>query len=150
MDETGWFSVTPESIACHIAERCQSDTILDAFCGVGGNAIQFAMTCERGESRVNRLIRGKASRADVSFGIVIAIDNDMTRLKLARHNAMQYGVADRIEFICGDYIAFAESYARRLDEDASVGKQRHGDEIDVVFLSPPWGESRCPVSGVLR
>lgn len=50
MDETGWFSVTPESIACHIAERCQSDTILDAFCGVGGNAIQFAMTCERGES----------------------------------------------------------------------------------------------------
>jgi trimethylguanosine synthase len=52
MDETGWFSVTPESIACHIAERCQSDTILDAFCGVGGNAIQFAMTCERGGSHI--------------------------------------------------------------------------------------------------
>ncbi|KAJ9107826.1 hypothetical protein QFC19_002732 [Naganishia cerealis] len=117
MDETGWFSVTPESIACHIAERCQSDTILDPFCGVGGNVIQFAMTCER----------------------VIAIDNDMTRLKLARHNAMQYGVADRIEFICGDYIQFAEAYAKRLDQDAQAGKRRHGDEIDVVFLSPPWG-----------
>lgn len=67
----------------------------------------------------------------------------MTRLKLARHNAMQYGVADRIEFICGDYIQFAEAYAKRLDQDAQAGRNRHGDEIDVVFLSPPWGK-RCP------
>lgn len=71
---------------------------------------------------------------------VIAIDNDLTRLKLARHNAMQYGVADRIEFICADYIQFAEAYARRLDGDRGAGRSRHGDEIDVVFLSPPWGE----------
>jgi trimethylguanosine synthase len=146
MDETGWFSVTPESIACHIAERCQSDTLLDAFCGVGGNAIQFAMTCERGMSFiawVTGATRGDYDGnrlADTAVLPVIAIDNDMTRLKLARHNAMQYGVADRIEFICGDYIAFAESYARRLDEDRRVGRTRHGDEIDVVFLSPPWGE----------
>jgi hypothetical protein len=34
----------------HIAERCRADTIIDAFCGSGGNAIQFAFTCERGES----------------------------------------------------------------------------------------------------
>ncbi|CAB4058826.1 TGS1 [Lepeophtheirus salmonis] len=40
-----WFSVTPEKIAKHIAERCRSDVIVDAFCGVGGNAIQFALTC---------------------------------------------------------------------------------------------------------
>lgn len=44
----GWFSVTPEKIAEHIAERCQCDLIIDAFCGVGGNAIQFAFFCERG------------------------------------------------------------------------------------------------------
>lgn len=44
----GWFSVTPEKIAEHIAERCRCDVIVDAFCGVGGNAIQFAFTCERG------------------------------------------------------------------------------------------------------
>ncbi len=50
MDETGWFSVTPESIAQHTAERCRADTVIDAFCGVGGNVIQLAMTCERGES----------------------------------------------------------------------------------------------------
>lgn len=44
----GWFSVTPEKIAEHIAERCRCDVIVDAFCGVGGNSIQFAFTCERG------------------------------------------------------------------------------------------------------
>lgn len=50
MDETGWYSVTPEPIAVQIAARCRGDTVLDAFCGVGGNAIQFAMECERGSS----------------------------------------------------------------------------------------------------
>ena len=45
----GWFSATPEKIAVHLAERCQCDLIVDAFCGTGSNAIQFAFTCERGE-----------------------------------------------------------------------------------------------------
>ena len=44
----GWFSVTPEKIAEHIADRCRCDVIVDAFCGVGGNTIQFAFSCERG------------------------------------------------------------------------------------------------------
>lgn len=49
LDHTGWFSITPYPIAKHIAERCRCDVIIDAFCGVGGNAIEFAKTCERGE-----------------------------------------------------------------------------------------------------
>lgn len=44
----GWFSVTPEKIARHIAKRCRCNVIVDAFCGVGGNTIQFAFTCEKG------------------------------------------------------------------------------------------------------
>ena len=48
LDEEGWYSVTPEAVADQIAERCRCDVILDAFCGVGGNAIAFAKTCERG------------------------------------------------------------------------------------------------------
>ncbi len=48
----GWFSVTPEKIAEHIALRVQdsfsTELIIDAFCGVGGNAIQFALTGKRG------------------------------------------------------------------------------------------------------
>uniref|UniRef100_A0A2C9M2F9 Trimethylguanosine synthase n=1 Tax=Biomphalaria glabrata TaxID=6526 RepID=A0A2C9M2F9_BIOGL len=101
--ETGqksWFSVTPESIAAHIAERCQCDIIVDAFCGAGGNTIQFAFTCNK----------------------VIAIDIDQTKLDLAKHNAEVYGVADRIEFIHGDFQQLAPSL-----------------KADVVFLSPPWG-----------
>ncbi|KAK7686294.1 hypothetical protein QCA50_010518 [Cerrena zonata] len=109
LDEEGWYSVTPELIADQIAERCRCDTILDAFCGVGGNAIAFAKTCER----------------------VIALDTSPIRLSLARHNAMIYGVADRIEFILADYISFAKSYLSMPNKDTR--------KIDVVFLSPPWG-----------
>lgn len=55
LDDTGWFSITPQPIASHIAQRCQCDVIMDAFCGVGGNAIEFAKTCERGESQLCRV-----------------------------------------------------------------------------------------------
>ncbi|KAJ7113671.1 Tgs1 protein [Mycena crocata] len=110
LDEEGWYSITPELVADRIAERCRCDTILDAFCGVGGNAIAFAKTCER----------------------VIALDISPTRLALARHNAQIYGVADRIEFILMDYISFANSYL-------SIRNNAAPRKIDVVFLSPPWG-----------
>ncbi|XP_015587712.1 trimethylguanosine synthase isoform X2 [Cephus cinctus] len=85
LDRESWFSVTPEKIAEHIAERCKCDTIVDAFCGAGGNAIQFAFTCER----------------------VYAIDIDPTKIELAKHNAKVYGVEDRIEFIVGDFFQLA-------------------------------------------
>ncbi|NXP91938.1 TGS1 synthase, partial [Passerina amoena] len=104
LDREGWFSVTPEKIAEHIAARVSEsfncDIIVDAFCGVGGNAIQFALTSKR----------------------VIAIDIDPEKLRLARHNAEVYGVAEHIDFLCGDFMALAA-----------------GLRADVVFLSPPWG-----------
>src|SRR5262249_28450698 len=81
----GWYSVTPEEMARHTAQRCACGIIVDAFCGVGGNAIQFAFTCER----------------------VIAIDIDPRRIAIAKHNAEIYGVADRIEFIVGDFLVLA-------------------------------------------
>jgi len=105
--------VTPEAIADQIAERCRCGTIVDAFCGVGGNAIAFAKVCER----------------------VIAIDNSVERLTLARHNAAVYGVADRIEFILGDFISFAKSLQHLSSRSLSPRRR----PIDVVFLSPPWG-----------
>ncbi|XP_012274479.1 trimethylguanosine synthase isoform X2 [Orussus abietinus] len=80
-----WFSVTPEKIAQHISERCKCDTVVDAFCGAGGNAIQFAFTCEK----------------------VFAIDIDPAKIELARNNARVYGVEDRIEFIVGDFFQLA-------------------------------------------
>ncbi|XP_062284611.1 trimethylguanosine synthase isoform X1 [Scomber scombrus] len=105
LDREGWFSVTPEKIAEHIALRVDhsfsdSQLVIDAFCGVGGNSIQFALTGKR----------------------VLAVDIDPIRLDLARHNAVVYGVADRIDFLQGDFLQLAPHLRG-----------------DVVFLSPPWG-----------
>ncbi|XP_030581232.1 trimethylguanosine synthase [Archocentrus centrarchus] len=105
LDREGWFSVTPERIAEHIALRVEcsfhaSQLVIDAFCGVGGNAIQFALTGKR----------------------VLAIDIDAARLEMARHNAAVYSVADRIDFLQGDFLQLAPRLC-----------------ADVVFLSPPWG-----------
>nr|XP_021544016.1 trimethylguanosine synthase [Neomonachus schauinslandi] len=104
LDREGWFSVTPEKIAEHIAGRVSQsfkcDIVVDAFCGVGGNTIQFALTGKR----------------------VIAVDIDPVKIDLARNNAEVYGVADKIEFICGDFLLLASHL-----------------KADVVFLSPPWG-----------
>ena len=44
------------------------------------------------------------------------------KIELAKHNAAVYGVADRIEFIVGDYMELAPTL-----------------KADCVFLSPPWG-----------
>ncbi|WAR24071.1 TGS1-like protein [Mya arenaria] len=69
LDREGWFSVTPEKIAEHIADRCRCDVILDAFCGAGGNSIQFAFTCERVygvEDRIEFIV-GPTLKADVVF-----------------------------------------------------------------------------------
>lgn len=126
LDEEGWYSVTPELIATQIAERCQCDTVLDAFCGVGGNAIAFAKTCEHG-MHVPNLFHLCLTRVLLT---VIALDISPVRLALARHNAVIYGVADRIEFVLADYISFAHGYISR-----PAGKR----PIDIVFLSPPWG-----------
>lgn len=53
---------------------------------------------------------------------MLAIDINAERLDLAQHNAGVYNVADRIEFVQGDFLQLAP--------------QLRGD---VVFLSPPWG-----------
>lgn len=116
LDEESWFSVTPEAVAYRLATQCACEVILDAFCGAGGNAIQFAMTC----------------------GHVVAIDIDPLKIALARNNAAIYGVEDRITFLCGDFCDFARARAGDT-EDTDRWQSWHRRKIDVVFLSPPWG-----------
>ncbi|KAI5475826.1 trimethylguanosine synthase [Pseudohyphozyma bogoriensis] len=113
LDLAGWYSITPESIAVQIAERCRSSTIVDLFCGVGGNAIQFAFTCEK----------------------VIAVDNDPTRLECAKWNARIYGVEDRIEWVLGDGVQWVKDHVNKKEE----GTLKEEEEVEVMFLSPPWG-----------
>uniref|UniRef100_A0A0N5AJY3 Trimethylguanosine synthase n=1 Tax=Syphacia muris TaxID=451379 RepID=A0A0N5AJY3_9BILA len=112
MDRDGWFSVTPEAIARNIAKRVvleKNAIVVDAFAGVGGNSIQFAL-------------RG---------AFVIAIDLNPIRIRCAIQNAKIYGVADRINFICADFFHFAKKYRSN--------KPNASSPFDAVFLSPPWG-----------
>jgi trimethylguanosine synthase len=132
LDEQSWFSVTPEPIAARISQRCQCNVILDAYCGAGGNAIQFALTCQH----------------------VVAIDIDPVKLLLAKHNAEVYGVKHKITFLLGDWRDFVKDWTQAKEGGSpySAGSKWMGCEkwkIDVVFLSPPWGgiDYREPVNG---
>ncbi|XP_030460502.1 uncharacterized protein LOC115680806 isoform X1 [Syzygium oleosum] len=85
MDEEGWFSVTPQSIARHHAVRCGGGIIVDGFTGVGGNAIQFAQMGRH----------------------VIAVDIDPKKIEYAHHNAGIYEVDAGIDFVKGDFFILA-------------------------------------------
>jgi hypothetical protein len=109
MDDEGWYSVTPETVAKHHADKIancfKGDIIVvDAFCGVGGNTIQFAL-----HPKVHK---------------VIAVDLDPVKIKCAQHNARIYGVPDdKIEWKCLNVLDFLN----------------HPIQADAVFASPPWG-----------
>lgn len=88
MTEDAWFGVTPEpianKIAAHIAESAPKEktVIVDAFAGVGGNAIALARS-------------GRWER-------VFAIEKDARTLKCAKHNAEIYGVSNKIFWLNAD------------------------------------------------
>jgi tRNA/tmRNA/rRNA uracil-C5-methylase (TrmA/RlmC/RlmD family) len=112
MDLEGWYSVTPEAVARHIAQQCfkklgsRSDmTVLDAFCGSGGNTIQFANF----------------------FDQVVSCDINFVRLQCAQHNANTvYNVGDKVHFIMQDFFNLHKVLSDSV-------------KFDMIFLSPPWG-----------
>lgn len=87
----------PRKISQHILQS-PIETVIDAFCGVGGNTIQFALSasCKR----------------------VIAIDTNPTAILCAKHNAHIYGVLDKIEFIVGDFFELVNAKESILKADA--------------------------------
>ncbi|MBK8169685.1 MAG: methyltransferase domain-containing protein [Sandaracinaceae bacterium] len=89
LDDEGRMSLTPEVLALAVAKQVAGATVLDAGCGVGGNAIAFAREGCR----------------------VIAVEQNKERLLLAKHNAALYGVGKRIEFVEGDALALAHTRA---------------------------------------
>jgi trimethylguanosine synthase len=107
MDEESWYSVTPEVLSKHHARRVggADKIVVDACCGVGGNSIQLAKLCER----------------------VIAVDIDADKLRRGQANARIYGVEDKIDWVCGDFVILAANgFFNTLP-------------ISGVFVSPPWG-----------
>ena len=61
---------------------------MDAFGGVGGNSVQLATTCK----------------------MTVVTDISMARLLLAKHNAQVYGVANKLDFVCGDFLKMAPHF----------------------------------------
>ncbi|WPT14035.1 Trimethylguanosine synthase [Picochlorum sp. SENEW3] len=87
LDEEGWYSATPEIIAWHHATSIvrvhgAGCLVVDAFGGVGGNAIQLALAGCR----------------------VIAIELCPERADIIRNNARVYGVEHEIDIMCGDFM----------------------------------------------
>jgi trimethylguanosine synthase len=144
MDREGWYSVTPEAIANHIAGRMVAGAsngmvVLDACAGVGGNAIAFAR------------------RPEVS--LVVCVDIDDARLRIAANNCSVYGIPrEKVVFINADVIQVLASYKngkRIADAESSKSAATETEKeyvyssgldllpetLDAVFLSPPWGGS---------
>jgi trimethylguanosine synthase len=83
MDIPGLYSITVRELALEIATKLHGDSVFDAFCGLGGNAIAFALAGKR----------------------VIACELDEGRLEMAKANAALAGVSDRITFVQGDTLS---------------------------------------------
>ncbi|CAB9505378.1 Trimethylguanosine synthase [Seminavis robusta] len=146
LDAESWFSVTPEKIANHIADKVVEKStaaksegglvVLDPCCGAGGNSIAFA------------------KQAEVS--LVVCVDLDPSKLKLAAQNAKIYEIPpDKLLFICGDVFDVLAQYLngklvkandnKAGDLTTDIHGYRLGDAdalpetIGSIFLSPPWG-----------
>ncbi|VTJ80080.1 Hypothetical predicted protein, partial [Marmota monax] len=74
------------------------------------------------EAEITKKKKKKSKNKNRKEKRVIAIDIDPVKVDLAHRSAEVYGIADKIEFICGDFMLLAPCL-----------------KADVVFLSPPWG-----------
>ena len=82
MDKESWYSVTPEEIAKYTAELIKGKTIIDGFCGCGGNVIQFSKYCSH----------------------FYAIDISEDKLNMCKNNCKVYHCKDNIKFIHSDFL----------------------------------------------
>eukprot|EP01017_Pseudomicrothorax_dubius_P046939 TRINITY_DN8350_c0_g1_i2.p1 TRINITY_DN8350_c0_g1~~TRINITY_DN8350_c0_g1_i2.p1 ORF type:complete len:381 (+),score=65.71 TRINITY_DN8350_c0_g1_i2:139-1281(+) len=83
LDPESWFSVTPEHISKHIANRLKSRRVFDGFCGAGGNLIQFAL------------------HSGFSYGN----DIDPVKIDCVKSDAEVYGVSDNIGMFNEDFLS---------------------------------------------
>jgi 16S rRNA G966 N2-methylase RsmD len=161
LDSEGFFSVTPEIIADHVAHRVadlhaatsatQGWVVFDAFCGCGGNGIAFSKV------------------PNDRIALTVCVDTDRNKLRMAAHNASLYNIPpDQIVFVeCNSIFILKHCYRNGqfiLDQpdlliEAGATPPRLPSpvptevfegyhigginmlprRIDVVFMDPPWG-----------
>jgi len=117
--------------------------LLDAFCGCGGNSIAFAKL-----------------KQDVPLRMVVCVDLDRNKLRMAAKNASIYNIPrDKIVFVQSDSLhVLSNCYQNgrlmiqkrlasqgpstlfeRCDGYLIGGLELLPELIDVVFMDPPWG-----------
>ena len=74
--------MTPEIIAEYTAKLARNCSVIDGFCGSGGNVIQFSKYCSE----------------------VFAIDIDHKRLEICKNNCKIYNCKNNIHFIEYDFL----------------------------------------------
>lgn len=91
IDDQMWYSITPEIYAKRTAIYCKKKidytVLLDGFCGLGGNLIQFA--------------------ANNKNAFIVGIDSCIERVENAKKIAKIYKVENQCDFICGDFMQLA-------------------------------------------
>ena len=90
-DADGMRFATPERVAAYRARRLSCATLLEIGCGIGGQTIAFARTCER----------------------VMAVDIDPVKVECAKRNCRRAGV-DNVEFFVAD--GASEEFASTIEE----------------------------------
>ena len=168
LDSEGWYSVTPEIIADHVAKRIGALAVaasksnpnssggagwvvLDAFSGCGGNGIAFSKI-----------------PADM-ISLTVCCDTDRNKLRMAAHNASLYNIPpSQIVFVeCNSIFILKHCYrngifildqpellmesgAAPMQLPNPVATEIHEGyhigginilprRIDMVFMDPPWG-----------
>jgi RNA cap guanine-N2 methyltransferase len=154
LDRDGWFSVTPQVIAEHIAQRLVGiDTthgasrtsdcglvVMDPFAGVGGNVIALAL------------------RPEVE--LVVAADLNAERLRMCLNNCRVYQVPiHKVLFVVADADWLLSQYQGGQLKPAAAAKTETSQalqdyvfvsqatdaksilpsRLDRIFTSPPWG-----------
>jgi 16S rRNA G966 N2-methylase RsmD len=91
-DSESWRMATPEPVARNLASHFHNQRILDAFAGIGGNAIQFALAGNQ----------------------VTAVEQAKKWRGYLKHNCEVYGVSASVDTVGEDIF----SYARRQTTNA--------------------------------
>jgi trimethylguanosine synthase len=106
LTDSAWFEVTPEPIAASIAKHVAlasppgKKILIDAFGGVGGNVIQFALS-------------GRWER-------IFAVEKDKVKVQCARNNAEVYGVGKKVFWITGDVFEALGKRLKSLGQEAVI------------------------------
>jgi trimethylguanosine synthase len=125
-DSESWRMTTPEPVAKNLASHFQGRRVLDAFAGIGGNTIQFALAGNQ----------------------VVAVDRSKKLCKYLKHNCEVYSVRGFVDVVYRDIFLYTKCQeANAFDvlyldppfcmlDDLLSGKEKRKNLKDLWSLAP--------------